>query len=610
MTPSDVTIDWDARRNLDSHPEADLSSEVGFKAAMKRFCTREAIVELTRLGPCGASQPLLLARLKSAGLLLLGAFSLFLLQALLMPPIDAARMVARIGSMGAVVAILVFLSRARGLSIGKLRLIEALMFAAPIAFFAFVQYQNTLLALRFAPDQAPLAMKSTIIHVYIILAIYGLFIPNTWTRAAKIIIPIAFGPIVVAVLTKLMHPELRSVAHSVITLHQMIENGLLLVVAATTLIYGTYVINALRVEAIEARQLGQYKIKRRLGAGGMGEVFLAEHQLMKRPCALKLIRANAAHDPRALARFEREVRHTARLSHWNTVEIYDYGRTHDGTFYYVMEYLPGMSFADIVTHYGPMSPARVVYLLRQACQALTEAHTLGLVHRDLKPANLFAARRGGRDDVTKLLDFGLVKPTIDSESNDLSQERVITGSPLYMSPEQASGGGVVDRRSDLYSMGAVAYYLLTGRPPFPGENAIQVMIAHARDTVAPPTRLRPEIPADLEQVVLKCLEKEPALRYQDAEELERALAGCACAHDWDAAHAAHWWIEVAHCDSRKTICDDETEDSTPSAADFQSATIAYRHRDASSSDDTPRGNGADLDSTTGAAQSSDAVAAV
>ena len=201
----------------------------------------------------------------------------------------------------------------------------------------------------------------------------------------------------------------------------------------------------------------------------MGEVYLAEHQLLKRPCAIKLIRPDRAGDPRALARFEREVRTTARLSHPNTVEIYDYGRTEDGTFYYVMEYLSGLSLADLVERHGPLPPGRAIYLLRQACGALAEAHAAGLVHRDLKPANIFAARRGGLHDVAKLLDFGLVLPTAEPVAPPSSAgTATIAGSPLYMAPEQATGDARPDARSDLYGLGAVAYYLLTGRAPFEG----------------------------------------------------------------------------------------------------------------------------------------------
>jgi serine/threonine-protein kinase len=310
-------------------------------------------------------------------------------------------------------------------------------------------------------------------------------------------------------------------------------------------VWGVYTIGRLRSEAFQARQLGQYRLTQLIGAGGMGEVYLAEHQMMKRPVAIKVIRPNRATDPSALARFEREVRATSRLSHWNTIEIFDYGRTADGTFYYVMEYLPGLSIADLVERHGPLPPERVVYLLQQTCDALGEAHSLGLIHRDIKPGNIFAAQRGGHYDVAKLLDFGLAKPMFSTtESVQLTGEGSITGSPLFMPPEQATGEGEPDARSDIYSLGAVAYCMLTGRPPFAGDNAVRIMIAHASQDVKPPSAYRPDIPADLEAIVLRCLAKHPADRFQDTAELSAALAACQCAGRWTRTHAAEWWAAL------------------------------------------------------------------
>jgi serine/threonine-protein kinase len=276
----------------------------------------------------------------------------------------------------------------------------------------------------------------------------------------------------------------------------------------------------------------------------MGEVYLAEHNLLKRPCAVKLIRSGDEVGTRTLARFEREVRLTAILSHPNTIDIYDYGRAEDGTYYYVMEYLQGLSLAELVERHGPLPPSRTVYLLRQVCGALREAHAAGLIHRDLKPSNIFAARRGGMDDVAKLLDFGLVRSAATVGAANLSAEGQILGTPLFMSPEQARGDRELDGRSDIYSLGSVAYHLLTGRPPFDAESGIAVMIAHARDPVPPPSRLQPGIPEDLERVVLRCLAKDPSERFTDVEALEQALGECACAGDWDRSRAARWWQDT------------------------------------------------------------------
>jgi serine/threonine-protein kinase len=318
---------------------------------------------------------------------------------------------------------------------------------------------------------------------------------------------------------------------------------LVLLVAATASVFGTHLINTLRREVFEARRIGQYRLIQPLGAGGMGEVFLAEHRMLKRPCAIKLIRPDQTGDPQVLARFEREVRMTARLSHWNTIEIYDYGRTDDGTFFYVMEYLPGLSLEDMLERHGPLPAERVVHLLRQICQGLREAHGIGLIHRDIKPGNVFAAQRGGMFDVAKLLDFGLVKPVKETPAARLTQEGGISGTPLYMSPEQARGQADVDARSDIYSLGAVAYALLTGRPPFLDTNPMEVMIAHARDDVVPPSQHQADVPADLEQVILRCLAKNRQDRFQDVDSLEQALADCAAADLWTQAHAVAWWQE-------------------------------------------------------------------
>jgi serine/threonine-protein kinase len=319
-------------------------------------------------------------------------------------------------------------------------------------------------------------------------------------------------------------------------------------------VYGTHTINSLRNEAFEARQFGQYRLCRRIGSGGMGEVYLAEHQMMKRPCAIKLIRPGKANDPHALARFEREVRATAKLSHWNTIEIFDYGRTDDGTFYYVMEYLPGLTLAELVEKHGPMSPARAIHLLQQTCDALAEAHSHGLIHRDIKPGNIFSAERGGVHDVVKLLDFGLAKPIeAGSESVQLTQEGSIAGSPLYMSPEQALGDSEPDARSDIYSLGAVAYFLLTGVPPFDGDRPIKIILAHAHQAVVPPSRLRAEIAPDLEQVVLRCLAKNPADRFQHVLALRQALSECAAAGRWSHGDAAKWWHANGAAESQPAI---------------------------------------------------------
>jgi eukaryotic-like serine/threonine-protein kinase len=416
---------------------------------------------------------------------------------------------------------------------------------------AIVEYHLVLtLSLCHDSAMAQFTLKNVVLLTAILIPSYGLYVPKSWRRAALVVGPLALLPFATLLVLYLRHPDamawlvrgVRATESPRFLLFSFDAMVLLILAVAST--FGARVISLLRRQIAEARHLGQYRLRRRIGAGGMGEVYLAEHQLLKRPCALKLLRPESMADPRSLARFEREVRLTAALSHPNTVEIYDYGRTDKGTYYYVMEYLPGMSLADLVERHGPQQPGRVVYLLRQICQALREAHAAGLIHRDIKPSNIFVSRRGGMDDVAKLLDFGLVLPIASAGAPQLSREGQILGTPLFMSPEQATGGGELDGRSDIYSLGAVAYFVLTGRPPFEGEDGLRLLIAHARDPVVPPSLLDVNIPRDLERVVLRCLSKEPADRFPDSETLEGALGDCACKDDWGQHHAARWWETV------------------------------------------------------------------
>jgi len=422
------------------------------------------------------------------------------------------------------------------LSLRWLRVAETVIFGLTALFFVAVQHFATVYAAsQFGYVFNPVALW------YALMFTYAIYIPNTWRRAAVILGFMAIGPIACLLVDRVLYPSLVGQLTTFDTISGTI---LMIAIGFFSSVYGTHMIGTLRRQAYEAKQLGQYKLRHLIGAGGMGEVYLAEHQMMKRPCAIKLIRPNKARDPRALARFEREVRATAKLSHWNTVEIFDYGRTDDGTFYYVMEYLPGLSLLELVERHGPLSPERVIYLLEQTCDALREAHAAGLVHRDIKPGNIFAAIRGGVYDVAKLLDFGLAKPIADTSDVQLTQDGMITGSPLFMSPEQALGENEPDARSDIYSLGAVAYYLLTGRPPFQSDKPMRVMIAHAHDEPAPPSHYRPDLPADLERVVLRSLAKNAAERYETAGDFARDLASCDAAGGWTREHAANWWSQV------------------------------------------------------------------
>jgi serine/threonine-protein kinase len=441
-------------------------------------------------------------------------------------------------------------------SLTKLRVAEAVIFGCPSLFFLVYGLDMNI---HMAGLPAGLARIEPVAPKWLLLIFtYAMFIPNTWQRAAAVLGVICAIPI--GVLTyfssaELFQPLLAQPSYSGFISGQV----LLIAIALLTGIVGVQTIGTLRREAFAAKQLGQYRLKKKLGSGGMGEVYLAEHQMMKRPCAVKLIRPEKAGDPRMLARFEREVRATAKLSHWNSIDIYDYGRTADGTFYYVMEYLPGHNIGEIVESYGVIPPGRALYLLDQVCAALAEAHGIGLVHRDIKPANIFCAYRGGVSDVIKLLDFGLAKPTMDTNADaQLTMAGTVTGSPLFMSPEQASGDDAIDARSDIYSLGAVMYYMLTGQPPFAGDNPLKVMIAHASQEVVPPRQINREIPAELDEIVLRCLEKDPDHRFQSVSDLRNALRDVVVDDPWSSDLAAKWW-SCNGCPERKKMSADLVE---------------------------------------------------
>jgi serine/threonine-protein kinase len=499
------------------------------------------------------TQSLLRCRLRRSALLLAAGFAVFFIWEFFQFDLSNPVLLGLWLGMGAVAAILgvagTGLCRRCDISIKKLRWMELLVFGVPALFFCALNVLEIYnLSLLHTADSMAVSswrdMDNPISPWMLLIFNYALFIPNTPRRAGLVIGLMILLPIAIMLSTWVLDPVIAQTYDFSLILSSFLRLGL----AAGTAIVGVATINRLRVEVFEAKQLGQYKLRRLIGAGGMGEVYLAEHTLMKRPCAIKLIRPNKATDPQALARFEREVRATAKLSHWNTIEIFDYGHTPDGTFYYVMEYLPGMSLAEIVERYGALPPERAIFLLAQICDALGEAHELGLIHRDIKPGNVFAAYRGGYYDVAKLLDFGLAKPMYQSDvkSLELTAAGSISGSPLYMSPEQATGESEPDARSDIYSLGALAYFLLTGRSPFMGDNPIQVLLAQATQAVTPPSRHRREIPADLEQIVMRCLAKQPSERYSSTVELADALRACESHGRWNHRTANTWW--EAHCE--------------------------------------------------------------
>ena len=271
----------------------------------------------------------------------------------------------------------------------------------------------------------------------------------------------------------------------------------------------------------DSETFGDYTLGEKLGEGGMGIVHKASHRTLGRPAALKLLPAERA-DEKNLQRFRREVELTSRLTHPNTVRVYDFGRTASGTYYYAMEYVDGVDLQTLVEIEGPQHSARVTHLLAQLAGALSEAHAAGLVHRDVKPANVMVCDRDSAHDVVKVLDFGLVRDVRPDATCDVDARQVV-GTPLYMSPEAITTPESVDARSDIYAIGALGYFLLTGAPPFSGKNAVEVLGHHVYSAPEPPSARRPAIPSRLEALVLRCLAKSPDERPASAAELRDEL---------------------------------------------------------------------------------------
>lgn len=307
-----------------------------------------------------------------------------------------------------------------------------------------------------------------------------------------------------------------------------------------------------------ARDIGGYRLVRKLGAGGAGEVWEGRHRLLARPAAVKLL-APSSTSRSFLVRFEREAQATALLSSEHTVSLYDFGIGQQGTPYYVMELLTGFDLQRLVEERGPLHPARVVHLMRQACDSIGEAHELGIAHRDIKPSNLFVVRRGLTRDFLKVLDFGMVSAHETSEAGGglttLSQDGFLYGTPAYMPAEQAAGE-TVDYRADLYQLGCVMFFLITGRAVFEKKSPLALAVAHASEAPPRPSRVATgPVPADLEAVVMRLLEKDPAKRFQSVRELQAALERLACANQWTPEDAASWWRSFAPpaTDERTTI---------------------------------------------------------
>ncbi len=310
-------------------------------------------------------------------------------------------------------------------------------------------------------------------------------------------------------------------------------------------------VNRVAKQLKQAREVGSYQLVERLGEGGMGEVWVAKHRMLARPAAVKLIRPEMlGSDERsrrtAIRRFEREAQATAALKSYHTIDLYDFGVTDDGAFYYVMELLHGLSVDSLVKRFGPVPAGRAVYLLRQVCHSLAEAHTSGMIHRDIKPANIHVGRIGPdfRHDFVKVLDFGLVKSRDGRQqgATELTADGLATGTPAFMAPESALAKTEVDGRADIYCLGCVAYWLVTGQRVFDADSPLATALAHVQEKPIPPSqRTELEIPDSLEQIIMACLEKKPADRPQSAGELDSLLSESEAGMGWNSELAREWW---------------------------------------------------------------------
>ncbi len=389
---------------------------------------------------------------------------------------------------------------------------------------------------------------------------------SVWIIAFPLMVPATRGKMALAtVATALMDPAglLVNVASGTplpppVSLARLFLPTAIAVVIA---LVGGRVVHQLSVDAGKAQEMGSYRLVSLIGRGGMGEVWRAEHRMLARQAAIKLIRSDGAGGREGLARFEREAQATATLRSPHTVQLYDFGLTDDGSFYSVMELLDGFPLDDLVDQWGPVPPARAVHVLLGVCRSLREAHALGLVHRDIKPGNIFLCRSGTDVDHVKVLDFGLVKETARMDIS-LTQTGFITGTPGFMAPEMALGKKEIDGRADLYSLACVGFYLLTGDTIFEKRTPIEVIMDHAKTPPPRPSqKSNVAIPEDLEDLLMDCLAKDPNERPESARELERRLWGLFLRDYWTPDMAERWWAE--HASALRPVRDGDGRDPRP-----------------------------------------------
>ena len=417
--------------------------------------------------------------------------------------------------------------------------------------------------------------------VCLVVVVFPLLVPSTPRRTLW-----------VATLAASMGPLMAAIAYARGLAMPPMERVVMYYVAnyfcACAAYVSACVVHRLRGEVMAAREMGSYRLLSQLGRGGMGEVWRAEHRLLARPAAVKIIRpevlaGHSSHDVGTIIRrFEREARVTAALRSPHTVELYDFGSTADQTVYYVMELLEGINLEQLVKHYGPLPSARVIHLMRQACLSLAEAHDAGLIHRDIKPANLLLCRMGIEYDYLKVVDFGLVLPQARNpafgEAEGLTQRNTIHGTPAYMPPELALSSPHIDGRADLYGLACVAYWLLTGSWVFEAESPLKLLAQHLQEEPERPSRRTPvPILGELEQLIMRCLAKEPDGRPASARELLVALDRLAAMEPWTPAQAERWWRQHMSAEGNKRGQPLKTLATLESKPESSRETLSWQH---------------------------------
>jgi eukaryotic-like serine/threonine-protein kinase len=396
------------------------------------------------------------------------------------------------------------------------------------------------------------SIHAAVISVTMTMLARAIAVPSTASRTLRLGL-VAVAPLVITMLSWFDDHPSRAGGLPVTAygpLMTVIYQSLILASVIAMATVTSRILYDLRRSVREASELGQYALEERLGSGGMGEVWRARHRFLVRAAAIKLIRPDLLDSRRGdpglpLRRFEREALATAALRSPHTVQLYDFGQAEDGTLFYVMELLVGIDLEKLVSRFGPVPPERAVHILKQVCHSLDEAHQNGLTHRDIKPANIFVSAVGTELDFVKVLDFGLVRvlpARTDADQIKLSADRPVGGTPAYTAPEIASGQTSYDHRVDLYAIGCVGYWLVTGKLVFEGDSMLNVLVDHAHTVPPRPhTRTDQSIPAELEQIIMDCLEKDPARRPPSAAVLADRLAAVPLAQQWTRERAETWW---------------------------------------------------------------------